>query len=409
VTEPLDLAAVRARFPILQRRIDGVPITYLDSAATSLRPKEVVDAVVDYETRITANVHRGKHTLSQEASEAFEQARRSVAAFIGAAPREVVFTSGATLGVNLVALGTELPPGSNVVTTQQEHHAMSTPWMGKAQLRVVPVDATGRVDPQRVLDLVDAQTRVVAVSAASNATGAVHDVAAIGAGLRASAATQHVRYLVDAAQLVPHRRIDVRSIGCDYLVFSGHKMLGPTGIGVLWGTHEALSALGTPIRGGGIVDVVAEQSFTTKGVPFRLEPGTPNIAGAIGLGAAVDLLDALDMEAISAHERVLAQRLVGGLLDVPGTRLLGPPPGDERFAIASLVIESKTLAPDHVAMILSDTRKIMVRSGHHCCHPFFDALGTSGSLRLSAYLYNTVDEIDAATAAVREILAGLHA
>ncbi|MBI1947873.1 MAG: cysteine desulfurase [Deltaproteobacteria bacterium] len=396
-------AVDRADFPLLHpvtgRVIEGRPVIYLDSAATSLKPRAVLDAVAGYDTRYTANVHRAKHTLSEEASQAFQDGRGQVAALIKARPRDLVFTSGTTAAINLVALGLGFPPGSNVVGTVQDHHSNLLPWYQRAEVRLCPVDESGTVDVDRLLSLVDGNTRIVAIGHASNATGAVQPIRAIADALAGKAPL-----LVDGAQSVPHLPIDVAALGCDFLAFSAHKMLGPTGIGALWGKAERLEALGTPLVGGGMVDVVTATGFTTKSLPYRLEPGTPHIEGAIGFGAAAAYLMACGMDRVAAHDALLAERLVHGLAGIPGTRLLGPPPGEGRLALASLVIDRK-VAADHVAMILSDTYKVMARSGHHCCHPYFDAVHASGALRLSAYLYNTVDEVDTAVAAVREILA----
>lgn len=396
---------LRADFPLLSRRIEGKAITYLDSAATSLKPRAVIDAIGRYYAEQSANVHRGKHTLSEEASEAFEDARQVIASFLGASAREVVLTSGTTEAVNLVALGLPLAPGDNVVTTLQDHHSTLVPWFERAEVRVCPVGHDGVVEPERLLSLVDERTRVVAVGHASNATGAVQDVESIVRGAKERGAL----VLLDGAQATPHLPVDVKQLGCDFYAFSGHKVLGPTGIGALYGTRDALDALRPAHLGGGMVDLVTATGWTPKPVPFRFEAGTPNIAGAIGLAAALRYLKRVGWERVVEHERALTRALVAGVADLPGTRLLGPEPGAERLPLASLVIESDRVAPDHVAMMLSDTHKVMARSGHHCCHPYFDGLGTTGALRLSAGFYNTVDEIEAATAALRELLARVHA
>jgi cysteine desulfurase/selenocysteine lyase len=397
--------AIRADFPVLSRRIEDRPVVYLDSAATALKPQVMIDAVAGYYSQQSANVHRGKHTLSEEASEAFEDARRTVARFIGGGAREIVLTAGTTHAINLVALGLGFRPGDNVVTDLQEHHSNLVPWFQNARVKVCPVGEDGRVDPERMLGLIDDNTRLVAVGHASNATGAVQDVEAIVSGAKAKG----VRVLVDGAQATPHMAVDVKKLGCDFYTFSGHKVCGPTGIGALWATRDAYEHLGTALGGGGMVDVVTSEGYSPKAIPFRFEPGTPNIAGAIGLDASLRYIRKIGWARIEEHEAKLADKLVEGLSDIAGTRLLGPARGERRLPLVSLVIDSDTLAPDHVAMMLSDTHKVMVRSGHHCCHPYFDGLGTTGSLRVSAHFYNSVEEIEFATQVLRETLGTIHA
>jgi cysteine desulfurase / selenocysteine lyase len=400
----LDVGSIRDDFPLLSRLIEGRRITYLDSAATSAKPRAVLEAMNRYYEESGANIHRGKHTLSEESSDRYEAVRRQVARFINASPREVIFTSGTTASLNLVALGLGLRREDNVVTTLQEHHSNFLPWLDRAEVRVLPVGHEGSIDLERLFALVDERTKLIAISLASNVTGAIHPVRDLAATARA----RGVPVIVDAAQAAPHMRIDVEALGCDYLAFSSHKMLGPTGVGVLWGRSERLEALGMPIRGGGTVSLVRQDGYVAKPLPYRLEPGTPNIAGVIGFGAALTYLETLGLDRVRVHEEALADRLIRGVSDLPGTTVIGPPPGKERLAIASVVIASKTIAPDQIAMLLSDGPKIMVRSGHHCCHPYFDALGTSGAVRASAYVYNTLDEIDLFSAELRSLLSRFH-
>ncbi len=405
MSEPLDVARVRSDFPLLAREVHGRPVVYLDNAATTPKPRVVLEAMRRYDEDISANIHRGKHLLSEEASELFEDARRKVARFLNAAPSEVVFTHNTTHSLNLVALGSRLDGSANVVTTVQEHHSVLMPFLQRTNVRFVPVGKDGRVDPQRVFDQVDDDTALIAVAWASNATGAVQPIAEITRRAR----EKGIPTLVDGAQAVPHLPVDVDALGCDFLAFSGHKMLGPTGVGVLWGKRDRLEALGSPLPGGGSPRLVTPSGFTLKPVPHRLEAGTPAISQVIGLGAAVDYLQSFPPESLLAHERALAERLTRGLQDIPGVELLGPPAGEERLALASLVLHSQSLSGDHVAMILSDTKSILVRSGHHCCHPYFDSFGANGAVRASAYLYNTLEDIDAFTDAFREIVSRLYA
>lgn len=405
------LAALRTDVRLLARRIEGEPLIYLDSAASSLTPGRVLRAMIDYYENHRANVHRGKHLLSEEASEAFEDARRKVARFVNADPAAVVFTAGATASINLVVLGLQLTQADVVVTTSAEHHAVLLPLMGRATLRMLDVGVDGRVDPDALLALVDERTRLVALAHASNVTGAVHDIAEIVTRLRGQAPA--TRILVDAAQSVAHLPLDVDALGADFVAFSSHKLLGPTGVGVLTGKKSALDSLSVELRGGGAVRLVDREAFHLRPLPAKLEPGTPDIAGVIGLGAAVELLGEIGMDRVHAHGRRLAARLWEGVRELPGALLLGPPSA-ERLPLVSLALRSSTLSADHVAMILSDTHHIMVRSGHHCCHPFFDTLSRKGlplhsALRASAGPYTTAGDVDAFTRALRQVLGTLVA
>lgn len=384
------LAALRADVPILARDFDGRRAVYLDSAATTLRPLRVLEAENSHALLLGGSVHRGRHLFSELATDAFEDARRRIARAIGADPREVIFTSGTTAALNLVALGWPLLPGQHVVTTRAEHHAVLLPFQARAPLRAAPVEADGRVDPERIAALIDGDTALVALAWASNVTGAIQPVKEI----IALAHARGVPVLLDAAQAVPHLDVDVEALGADLLCFSGHKLLGPTGVGVLWGRRETLDRLGAPLRGGGAVRHVSLDGVSLRDLPERLEPGTPNVSGVLGLAAAFDVLEDLGRDVVAAHEARLAARLVERLAELPGARLLGPPPGTPRLALASLALHKGGPSSDHLAMLLSDRHRILVRSGHLCAHPFFDALDLPGALRASAYLYNTVDEID---------------
>lgn len=403
------LVALRADLKLLSRRVGGERLVYLDSAASSLTPGRVLASMSSYYEEHRANVHRGKHLLSEEASEMFEEARRKVAAFVGAEPATIVFTAGTTASINLVVLGLGLQPTDTVVTTSAEHHAVLLPLMGRAEVRMLDVGTDGRIDADRLLALVDERTRLVALALASNVTGAIQDVATVLARVRQRA--PRARVLIDAAQSVAHLPLDVERLGADFVAFSAHKMLGPTGVGVLTGKKDALDALTVEVRGGGAVRLVERDGFHLRPLPAKLEPGTPNIAGVIGLGAAVDVLQAIGMDRIEAHGRALAERLWDGVRALPGVKVLGPQ-GPERLPLVSLALDSATLSADHVAMILSDTHHVMVRSGHHCCHPYFDTLsrqGTAihGALRASAGPYTTVDDIDAFVGALRTVLSTL--
>ena len=398
----------RSDFPILSRRIDGRRLVYLDSAATALKPKAVLAAERDYYTRIGANVGRGRHALGEEASEALEFARKRVARFIGGEPPGVVFVRNTTEAINVVSEGLDLQPDDVVLlASADEHHANVVPWLRRA--RVVTV--RNRDWPGQPCDLEQLEAaiarhrpRVVAVGHASNVTGLIQPAGAICAAARRAGAIS----IVDAAQSVPHLPVDMRTMGCDFLAFSGHKVMSPTGIGVLYGRPDSLAALRPLIAGGGAVDRVTLDGFTLKRPPYAFEAGTPHIAGAIGLAAALDYVERIGFDALRAHETLLAARLERVLRDIPRTRLLMADGSSERLAIGTLVLDAGSTHPDVVAQALSDGQAIMVRSGFQCAHPLFDRIGAaSGGLRASAYGYTTARDIDTFGAAVRDIVGRL--
>lgn len=398
----LDEKRLRAEFPLLARRVDGRSLIYLDSAATSLKPRAVLDAERRFYEEVGANVHRGRHFLSEEASFQFARARSVVADFINAPPEETIFVAGATMAINLVSLGLGLCAGDNVVATMQEHHANLLPWYGRCEVRLAPVDGQGLVDAGALAGMLDASTRLVAIGHASNATGAIQDLRPI----IEAAHRRNIPVLVDACQSAAHLKIDVQELDVDFLVFSGHKMLGPMGTGVLYGKRARLEGLGAPIRGGGAVSLVTMDSFTLKALPERLEPGTPNVAGAIGLAAAVSFLEGLGRDDVIAHERRLVERMLARAANLPDSlELLGPRDERQRLPLLSFVVRG-SVSPDHVALRLSEAHHVLVRSGHHCCHPFFDSLGAAGSVRFSAHVYNTLEEIDIAMDALESCIRG---
>jgi cysteine desulfurase/selenocysteine lyase len=387
-------------FPLLSRRLDGQRIIYLDSAATSLKPRPVIEAVRTFYERMTANIHRGAHTLAREASDAYEAARDTVARFIGATSREIVFTAGATEGINLVAAGLGLGPGDNVVASRLEHHSNLLPWMRRCEVRLVPEEEDGTLDADRIAGFIDGRTRVVALAHVSHVTGAVHDVAAVVE----AAHRRGVPVLIDGAQSVPHRPTDVCQLGCDFLVFSGHKMLGPSGIGVLFVSEAMGDRLDAFKVGGGAVDHVRLDGFDLKRAPYRFEAGTPNIEGALGLGAAVEYLEGLGMEAVAAHDAHLARVLSARFAALSGVRLLGPQDPGRKVAILSLVPTGDAVDAEMLGMMLSDTHKIMARTGTHCAHPYFESHGLRGAVRLSAHVYSSEEDIHAAADALGTLI-----
>lgn len=398
-----DVERVRADFPILQRRIGEFPLSYLDSANTSQKPKQVVEAIARHYLEHNANVARAMHTLGAEASSAFEGAREKVARFIGAAGREeVVFTKNASEALNLVAytLGGRLSPGDEIVISVMEHHSNIVPWQLLAQrtgaiLRWFDITPDGRLDlPRAVAEgLINDRTKIVSIAWVSNVLGTVNPVAEI-AGL-AHRVGAHV--VVDGSQGVPQLPTDVASLGADLLAFTGHKMLGPTGIGVLWGRYGLLETLPPFLGGGEMIEVVRLTGSTFAKPPARFEAGTPPIAQAVGLGAAIDYLERLGMANVAAHEQRITAYALDLLQQVEGVSILGPTvPVDRGGAISfTLTTPDGLEVHPHDVMQFLDARGVAVRGGHHCARPLHERLGITASSRASGYVYTTEAEIDA--------------
>jgi len=411
---PLDVAAIRADFPILGRAVrGGRPLVYLDSGATSHKPRQVLDAERDFYTIHNSAAHRGAHLLGEEATDIYEGARERVAGFIGADPGEIVFTKSATEALNLVAYAFSnaatagpqarrfrLGPGDEVLVTELEHHANLVPWQQLAQrtgatLRWFSVTPEGRLDLGNARELINDRTKVVAVTHQSNVTGTVPPVAEIAALAHARGAL----VVADGAQSVPHRPVDVATLGADFLAFSAHKMLGPSGIGVLWGRRELLEAMPPFITGGSMIEVVRMEGSTFLPPPQRFEAGVPAAAQAAGLAAACDYLAALGMENVAAHEEELTAHALEALGAIGGVRVLGPLTTQDRGGAVSFTIDD--VHPHDVGQLL-DELGIAVRADHHCAWPLHRALGTAASTRATFYVYNTHDEVDALADAVRQ-------
>jgi cysteine desulfurase / selenocysteine lyase len=411
---PLDTADIRADFPILGRAVrGGRPLVYLDSGATSHKPRKVLDAERDFYTIHNSAAHRGAHLLGEEATDAYEAARARVAAFIGAVPGEIVFTKSATEALNLVAYamsnaataGPEaarfrVGPGDEILVTELEHHANLVPWQQLcartgATLRWFGVTPDGRVDLSGADTLISDRTRLVAVTHQSNVTGAVPPVAEIAALAHARGAL----VVADGAQSVPHRPVDVATLGADFLAFSSHKMLGPSGIGVLWGRRELLEAMPPFISGGSMIEVVRMEGSTFLPPPQRFEAGVPAAAQAAGLAAACDYLDALGMENVAAHEEELTAHALESLGAIEGVRILGPLTTEDRGGAVSFTVEG--VHPHDVGQLL-DELGIAVRADHHCAWPLHRALGVQATARATFYVYNTHDEVDALAEGVRQ-------
>ena len=397
------LEKIRSDFPILRRLVNGKRLVYLDNAATTQKPKQVIDALVDYYSRYNSNVHRSVHRLGEEATEAYEGARGKVASFIGTAPRSVVFTRGTTESINLVrfAWGEEkIRKGDLIVTTLMEHHSNIVPWqlLAKrtgARLEFVGLRADGTLDMADFERLMRESPSVFAVTQCSNVLGTINDVAKLCSVARSAGALT----VVDAAQSVPYMPVDVSAIGCDFLAFSGHKMLGPTGIGVLFGKKELLEDM-EPFHGGGeMIQEVFLDHATWNEVPHKFEAGTVNIAGGIGLGAAVDYLSSIGMERVREHEVKLMKYALDVLPEVKGFNAYGPTDTGKRGGVLSFNLAD--IHPHDLATIL-DEEGIAIRSGHHCAQPLMKWLDVAATSRASFYVYNSDDDIDALKAGLEK-------
>jgi cysteine desulfurase/selenocysteine lyase len=399
----LDAERVRKDFPILQRSINGRPLVYLDSGASSQRPLPVLRAVEEYETHSHANVHRGVHALSQAATEAFEGARERVRRFINArSTKEIIFTRGTTEGINLVAQSYARPrfkPGDEILITALEHHANIVPWQMVCEqtgctLKVAPIDRRGELVFDEYQKLLSPRTKLVAVAHVSNALGTVLPVKRIIDAAHAHGAV----VLVDGAQAVPHSAVDVRALGCDFYVFSSHKIYGPTGIGVLYGRQELLDAM-PPWQGGG--DMILSVSFektTYNELPYKFEAGTPNISGAVGMAAAMDYIEGLGIDKIAAHEQRLLQLATAELERIPGIEIIGT--AAHKAAVLSFTMEG--VHPHDLGTIL-DTEGIAVRTGHHCAQPVMTFFGIPATARASFGVYNTEKDVASLVAGLKKV------
>ncbi|WP_137290989.1 aminotransferase class V-fold PLP-dependent enzyme [Natronorubrum halophilum] len=400
--EPLDVGAIRDEFPILEREFDGQQVVYLDNAATTQTPDPVVDAMSDYYRESNANIHRGIHHLSQEASIAYEEAHDRVADFIGADGREeVVFTKNTTESENLVAYSWglhELEPGDEIVLTEMEHHASLVTWqqIGKrtgADVKYIRIDEDGRLDMDHARELITDDTEMVSAVHVSNTLGTVNPVSEL-----TDLAHEHdALSFIDGAQAVPNRPVDVEAIDADFYAFSGHKMAGPTGIGVLYGKRELLEEMQPYLYGGGMIRKVTFEESTWGDLPWKFEPGTPPIAEAVGLEAAIDWLEEIGMERIRAHEEEIARYAYEQLAAEGDVEIYGPEPGPDRAGLVSFNIDG--VHAHDLASIMND-HTVAVRAGDHCTQPLHDKLGVAASARASFYVYNTREEVDKLIAAL---------
>ena len=414
---PAESARIRADFAILTRTVrGGRPLVYLDSGATSHKPRQVLDAERHFYEHLNAAVHRGAHLLSEEGTDAYEAARHTVAQFIGSRDEEIVFTRNATEAINLVAYAFSngaagggggagerfrLGPGDEVLITEMEHHANLVPWQEVcrrtgATLRWVPVTAEGRLDLTHLDELLTERTKVFAFTHASNVLGTVNPVRDLADRAHAVGAL----VVLDACQSVPHLPVDVTELGVDLLAFSGHKMLGPLGVGVLWGRSEILDEMPVFLTGGSMIETVTMQESTYAPVPQKFEAGVPVAAQAVGLAAACDYLTALGMDRVHAHELMLVRRLLDGLATRPWIRVIGPTDLQDRGSVVAFVVDG--VHPHDVGQVLDD-QGIAVRVGHHCAWPLHRALGVTATTRASFAAYNTAAEVDVLLAALDSV------
>ena len=408
----LDVAAIQADFPILSRKVrDGKKLVYLDSGATSQKPKQVLDAERDFYEQRNSAVHRGAHQLAEEATDAYELARKKIAKFVGAQPNEIVFTKNATEAINLVAyaflnatlkaqFGKPLPdgaqkfilkPGDEILVTEMEHHANLIPWQELAdktevKLRWIGLTDDGRLDLSNLAQLLNSKTKIVSLTHQSNLLGTINDIDTI---VKAAKAVDAL-VLLDACQSVPHMPVDVTKLGVDFLTWSGHKMLGPLGIGCLWGRSELLASMPPFITGGSMIETVTMEGSTFAAPPARFEAGVPMAAQAVGLAAAIDYLSAIGMEKVAAHEHALTELAIEELLQIPGVRIIGPTNTDNRGSAISFVVDG--LHPHDVGQVL-DNNGIAVRVGHHCAWPVCRRYEVPATTRATFYIYNDDSDV----------------
>ena len=383
------MALIRADFPVLERRIDDQTITYLDNAATSLKPRQVINSITSYYELTSANIHRGKHFLSEEASDKYENVRHQLAQFLDVKSSELIFCTNATEALNMVAYGLRLTKKDLVLVGLDSHHSNMLPWFRVARTELIRLDQSGRLDMDHYRSLLGSRPKVVAFGHCSNVTGLYQPAEELSRMAQEAGAI----VVLDAAQSVPHRRVRPSQLGVNFLAFSAHKMMGPTGVGVLYGETDSLSRLEPLCLGGGVVDWVDTADFRLRKLPHRFEAGTPNISGVLGLGAAISYIERLGLDVVRAHDVTLAQNILKEAIRRPYLRIVGSrDPGQERSAIVSVAIDGYPNLSD-MARVLSDSYGVMCRTGHMCAQPLVDSYSTSEVLRFSAYVYNTAEEI----------------
>ncbi|MFI4876918.1 MAG: aminotransferase class V-fold PLP-dependent enzyme [Blastopirellula sp. JB062] len=404
--DPLDIAAIRADFPILHQTVHGKPLVYLDNAASSQRPQQVIDAIRDVEEKYYANVHRGGHQLSNLSTSLYEESRAAAQRFLNAQSScELIFTYGTTSAINLVAHAwgsANLTPGDEILVTEMEHHSNLVPWQQVAQatgaqIKALPITSDGLLAMDRLPDLLSERTKMVAVSAASNVLGTINPVEEITAQAHAVGALVSV----DAAQAAPHKPIDVVAWDADFVSLSAHKMLGPSGLGVLYGKRRLLEAMPPFLGGGSMINTVTIDQFTPAALPAKFEAGTPPITAAIAFKTAIEYLEALGLDNVLAHEQMLTAYAHQLLADIPDLRIWGPEPA-QKAGIVTFTVDG--ISPSDVGMMV-DTAGVAIRAGHHCAMPLHARYGASSSARASFYVYNTREEVEIFADALRKALA----
>lgn len=389
-------------FPILNREINGKRLVYLDNAATSQKPRQVIRSITHYYENSNANVHRGVHFLSQESTALYEEAHKIVAEFINANPEEIVFTKNTTESLNLVAyrLVHSLKEGDEILVSVAEHHSNFVVWQQiakkkKLKLKVIQLNEFGVITPDMLEDYVTEETKILAITHISNVTGIINPLKEIIKFCKEN----DIITVVDAAQSAPHIKIDVKSLGCDFLAFSGHKMLAPTGIGVLYGKKEHLNEMQPFLYGGGMISKVSIRETTWNEIPWKFEAGTPNISGAIGLMTAIKYLQSIGMDKVEAHEKELAEKCIEKLKQIPEVKVYYPE--SQRIGVVSFNISK---VHPHDATQIMDKEGVAVRGGHHCAMPLMDYLGINGTVRASFYIYNTEEDIDVLVESIKKVL-----
>lgn len=401
---PLDLQKIRKDFPILERKINGSPLIYFDNAATTQKPNQVIDAVADFYKNHNANVHRGIHTLSEEATELYEKSREKVASFVGGTAKELIFTSGATAGLNGVALSlsSKIKPGDEVIVSIAEHHSNFIPWQKicekqGAKLKVLKVSENGEFSLDELEKSLSPSTRIVALLQASNVLGTIFPIMRICDIVKNY--NTDIFVVVDGAQSVPHFPVNVQKLGCDFLAFSAHKMLGPMGIGGLWIKKTLLEELEPFGYGGGMISQVTEEQSQWTEPPAKFEAGTPNVAGAVGLAKACEYLQQLGLKNVENHTKQLTTLALEKLREIPNLKILGPLDPNKRTGLISFAV--KGAHPHDIAAVLN-SKGIAVRAGQHCAMPLHDSLQIPASTRISFYVYNTPEEVDYFVESLRE-------
>ncbi|MBI2145142.1 cysteine desulfurase [Candidatus Woesearchaeota archaeon] len=400
----LNVNKIRQDFPILKRKVYGKPLAYLDNAATTQKPRQVIQAISEYYENYNSNVHRAVHKLSQEATHAYDEAHEKVAGFVGAKMEEIAFTKNTTESINIAAnaLSSQLRKGDEILLTQMEHHSNIVPWQQAAKrtgakIRYAEIDENGELKMRQLQQLINKKTKVVAFTHVSNVLGTVNPAKEIIAAAHEAGAIT----VLDAAQSVPHIPLNVGELDCDIMAFSGHKMLGPTGMGVLYGKEEVLSEMEPLLYGGDMISEVSFDDAKWNELPWKFEAGTPNVAGAVGLAAAVDYLQKAGMENVHEHEKKLTKLAYDRLSKIEGLKIYGPPP-NKRGGLAAFSLEG---VHNHDVSAMLDAQGIAVRGGHHCAMPLARLLGIAGTTRASFYLYNTAEEIDKLAAVVKTVAA----